>query len=148
MLFFFYGTLLDGSDNAISAWVHQTLQAIGPATVSGTLYAIPDPEGWYPALLSGDGLVHGRLYQAAAGFGEQDLARLDAYEDYDPRKPETSLYVREAVTATARDGSAREVQVYRFNLPLPAGARLIDVGDFRAWLNSQGLQAFGGMRSG
>ena len=148
MFFFFYGTLLDGSDNPVAASVHARLRAIGPAAVRGALHAIPDPEGWYPALLSGDGLVHGRLYEAAAAFGESDLARLDAYEDYDPRKPERSLYLREAMTATAGDGSSCEVQAYRFNLPLPVGACVIDGGDFRAWLNRQGLQAFGGMRSG
>ena len=146
MLFFFYGTLLDGSDNAIAAWVHEKLRAIGPASVEGLLEAVGDPEGWYPALLAGDGTVHGRLYETVEGFGEADLARLDAYENYDPDQPDTSLYLRETVVATNSDGSVSEAQAYRFNLPLPEGSRPIDGGDFRSWLEEQGLRAFGGLR--
>lgn len=147
MLFFFYGTLLEGSDNPLAARVHTMLRAIGAATVPGVLHAVPDPEGWYPALLPGNGLVRGCLYEASAAFAEADLALLDAYEDFDPAKPEASLYRREQVAATVPDGSSREAQAYRFNQPLPAGARSIDDGDFRAWLNRRGLQEFGGLRN-
>ncbi|MCB2060324.1 MAG: gamma-glutamylcyclotransferase family protein [Novosphingobium sp.] len=146
MLFFFYGTLLDGSDNAIAAWVHERLQAVGPATVEGILEAVPDPDGWYPALLAGDGQVHGRLYESVEGFGAADLARLDAYENYDPARPDRSLYLRETCTATAPDGTLCEAQAYRFNRPLPDGSHPIPSGDFRSWLEEQGVRAFGGLR--
>ena len=67
MNFFFYGTLLDGSDNAAARAVHALLAPLGPATVAGRMAAVPDADGWYPALLPGDGLVHGRLFAARPG---------------------------------------------------------------------------------
>lgn len=148
MRFFFYGTLLDGSANRVAAWVHDRLHAIGPATVIGTLQGVCDPDGWYPALLAGDGQVHGRLYESVEGFGAADLARLDAYENYNPARPGKSLYLRETVTATAPDGSVCEAQAYRFNKPLPQGSRPIPGGDFLGWLAQEGLRAFGGLREG
>ena len=30
----------------------------------GALWAIPDPQGWYPALLPGEGIVQGMLHEA------------------------------------------------------------------------------------
>lgn len=134
MRFFFYGTLIAGSGNAAEAEVHAKLRDLGPATVAGELYAIPDPEGWYPALLPGKGMVHGRLYETTREFAAADLARLDAWEDYDPAEPEIGLYRREA------EG---EVQVYRFARALPPGARPIPGGNFAAWLAAEGLRGFG-----
>jgi gamma-glutamylcyclotransferase (GGCT)/AIG2-like uncharacterized protein YtfP len=145
VLFQFYGTLLDGSDNPVARDVHRLLEPVGPSTVRGTLHAVPDATGWFPALLAGEGVVHGRLYRARPGFGPSDLARLDAYEDYDPADPQGSLYVREDVTAACRGQEAR-AQVYRFNQPLPDGARPIAGGDFRAWLAATGLAQFTGLR--
>lgn len=141
MRFFFYGTLVAGSDNAVAAAAHGLLRDLGPATTPGTLQAVREPQGWYPALLPGAGLVHGRLYAAAAGFGEAELARLDAYEDFDPADPAGSLYLRETIVAT-RGGSPVEAQAYRFNQPLPSGARPIADGDFSAWLAREGVSAY------
>lgn len=146
MRFFFYGTLLDGSDNAVAREVHRLLGAIGPASVAGTLFAVPDPAGWYPALLPGDGTVHGRLFAARDGFSPADLARLDAYEDFDPQAPAHSLYVRETAAAVLADASQAHAQVYRFNQPLPDGSRPIRGGDFRAWIAATGLSVFTGLR--
>lgn len=141
-VFFFYGTLLDGSDNPVAREMHRLLEPQGAATVSGTLFGVPDAAGWFPAMVPGEGAVHGQLYAARSGFSEADLARLDAYEDYDPLRPDASLYVRRAI-ALAGGGSA---QAYVFNQPLPAGAQAIPGGDFRAWLVETGLAQFTGLR--
>lgn len=146
MHFFFYGTLLDGSDNAVAREVHRLLAPIGPASVAGRMFAVPDPAGWYPALLPGKGTVHGRLFAAREGFSPADLARLDAYEDYDPKAPGLSLYLRETVAALLADGRQVDAQVYRFNLPLPEGSRPIPAGDFRAWITATGMATFTGLR--
>lgn len=61
--FFFYGTLLDGSDNPVARSIHAKLVAEGPATARGELHAITDPEGWFPALLPGEGEIRGGLYR-------------------------------------------------------------------------------------
>ena len=126
--------------------MHAKLQGIGPATVAGALYGVPDPQGWFPALIAGAGVVHGWLYEAGPEFGEADLAQLDAYEDFDPEHPERSLYIRDMIEAAGEDGTRCEAQVYRFAQPLPEGSRAIPGGHFRAWLAEQGLGEFQGLR--
>jgi gamma-glutamylcyclotransferase (GGCT)/AIG2-like uncharacterized protein YtfP len=145
MYFFFYGTLLAGSVNRIAAEIHRKLEPRGPAWVTGTLYAVPDPCGWYPALLGGAGSVHGHLYEADSGFTEQDLAVLDAYEDYDPASPSNSLYMRGSMQAVSADRANWQVQAYRYQSGLPMGSQLIVEGDFRAWLEQRGAQEFDGL---
>lgn len=142
MRFFFYGTLLDGSDNPVAQAIHALLAPEGPATAAGALYAVPDATGWFPALLPGDGPVQGRTYTARAHFSAADLARMDAYEDFDPAAPHASLYLRQAIVL-AQGGPA---QAYRFNQPLPAGSVPIPHGDFRRWLAETGAAQFTGLR--
>lgn len=130
--FFFYGTLIGGGPPEVRGAVGR-LRDLGPARAPGSLHAIADPEGWYPALVAGEGSVAGRLFEAAPDFSAADLAELDAYEDFDPAG---SLYLRVALA----DGT----QAYRFNQPLPQASRAIPDGDFAAWIAREGLTAFGG----
>jgi len=143
MRFFFYGTLIAGSGNPAEEAAHALLRDLGPATARGALYAVGEAEGWYPVLLSGAGAVHGRLYEAAPGFGETDLAALDAYEDFDPADPAGSLYIRAAIVVTDSNDAFREAQAYSFNRPLPPGAQAIADGDFTAWIAREGLPPYG-----
>lgn len=131
--FFFYGTLIGGGPLEVRQAVGR-LRDLGPAQLSGLLYAIPDPGGWYPALVKGEGAVAGRVYEATGEFRESDLAVLDAYEDFDPADPAGSLYRRTAIGG---------VQAYRFNQPVPEDAIPITGGDFLAWLAERGEAAFG-----
>jgi len=144
MRFFFYGTLLEGSDNPVARQAHAKLLGLGPATARGTLTAIPDPMGWYPAFLTGPGLVHGRIYAAAGDFDEADLARLDSYEDCHPDRPVESLYIRKSIDVTGADGGHCSAQAYIYNRALPNGARLIPDGNFNAWLERHRLDAYSG----
>jgi gamma-glutamylcyclotransferase (GGCT)/AIG2-like uncharacterized protein YtfP len=144
--FFFYGTLIAGGGNPVAAAAHALLHDRGPATTRGVLHAIEEADGWYPILLAGDDTVHGRLYDAAPGFGARDLAGLDAYEDYDPADPAGSLYRRVALAATDANGAVHQAQVYRYDRLLPGAARPIPHGDFHAWLAHEGLRAFAGLR--
>ena len=146
MRFFFYGTLLAGSDNPVARFVHEKLELIGPAEAQGVLHGVPSREGWYPALLPGEGRAQGRLYAARDSFSADDLARLDAYEDFDPARPEASLYLRLPVDVSGPDGTVAAADAYVFNQPLPEGSRPIPGGDFRAWLAEQGLEQFRGLR--
>lgn len=144
MRFFFYGTLIAGSDNPVTAAAHALLRDRGPATARGTLLAVCDAaEGCYPILLSGAGPVHGRLYEAAPGFGEADLAALDAYEEFDPADPAGSLYLRGTILVTDAEGAFHEAQAYSFNGLPPSGAQPIADGDFSAWLTREGLKPYG-----
>ena len=142
MRFFFYGTLIAGSRNAVAQAVHRNLCDLGPARMAGLLYAIPDAAGWYPALLPGAETVAGRLYEAMATFTTADLVQLDGWEDFDPQQPGTSLYRREILTVYGADDAVSTAQAYRFNRPLPSEALAIAGGDFHAWLEARGAKAY------
>ena len=143
--FFFYGTLIAGSGNATARAVHDRLRPIGPGSVSGALWAIPDDAGWYPALVPGDaGQAHGMLYAATDRFGPDDLARLDAWEDYRPHQLTASRYLREEMQVGDPAGAHVAAQAYRYNQPLPRDARRIVRGDFQAWLDATGFRPYGG----
>ena len=135
--FFFYGTLIGGGPAPVQRSLRR-LCDLGPARAGGLLYAILDPEGWYPAMIEGAGQVAGRLYQALGDFDEADLAALDTYENYDPADPQASLYCR-AVAEVA----GQAVELYRFNQSLPDEARPIVDGDFAAWVAFEGVRSFG-----
>lgn len=143
MRFFFYGTLIAGNANPIAMRVHACLRDEGPATARGTLHALGEPEGWYPVMLAGAAPVHGRLYSAAPGFGEADLAALDAYEDFDPTNPAGSLYLRTTIVVADAAAGFHEAQAYVFNGSLPPGALAIPDGDFAAWIAREGLRPYG-----
>ena len=140
--FFFYGTLVAGSGNAVARAVHGRLGNGRAATVAGRLFAICDPGGWYPALVAGAGVVRGWVYEAGAGFGPDDLALIDGYEAYDPARPGTSDYLRQKVLATLADGSLASVQAYVWAQDLPATAVAIAGGDFAAFLRERGVAGF------
>ena len=144
MFLFFYGTLLDGSDNAMARAVHRSVKARGPATVRGSLFAVPDPQGWFPALIAGGAIVHGGLYQATGALTPGELARLDAYEDCDPLDPAASLYVRQQVQVTDASGERALAEAYLYNQPLPAGSCALPSGDFRLWIADSGETPFAG----
>lgn len=142
MRFFFYGTLLDGSDNPVARAIHALLEPEGPAVATGSLYAVADAAGWFPALLPGSGQVHGRSYRTLAGFSPADLARMDAYEDFDPATPDASLYLRTELPLI----SGGTAQAYLFNQPLPPESQEIPHGDFRRWLAETDRRQFTGLR--
>lgn len=133
--FFFYGTLIGGGPARVRQALGR-LRDLGAGQVAGALHAIPDPDGWYPAMTDGGGTVHGRFYEVLLHFDEADLAALDAYEDCDPADSAGSLYLRVSL--------ANGAQAYRFNQPLPQAARPIPGGDFAAWIAAEGLRPFGG----
>ena len=131
--FFFYGTLLAGSDNPVARAVHRRLGPGRPGVVSGGLFAIGDADGWYPALLQGEGAVRGMVHSAAAGFSDADLAAMDAYEGADYRR--ASIEVR-------CDGERIEAQAWVWRAALPEGARLLPDGDFAAFLRREGVPGY------
>ncbi|MCP5395552.1 MAG: gamma-glutamylcyclotransferase [Sphingomonadaceae bacterium] len=139
MKLFFYGVLMG---DVAPPRVQELLAGIGPgqpATVRGTLYAVPDPRGAYPVLLPGSGLVHGRLHEA----GRVNIAALDRFEGVDPDDPLAGEYRREEVEALDAGGARHAVQAYLWNREPDARLERVASGDFASWLAQSGQRAFG-----
>lgn len=82
------------------------LGGAGPASVRGALCTL----GAYPAFdPAGRGLVHGELYRV---LDARVIAALDAYEEFDPGRPDASLFVRARVPLASRRETA---WVYLYN---------------------------------
>jgi len=137
--FFFYGTLSAGMDNPVIAAVRPKLGPGRPARVAGRLHAIPERDGWYPALVAGDGLVEGQVYAVGPGFTADDLALLDRYEAFDPDDPEGSEYIR-TVIVVETDGGPLAADAYLYRAALPASARPIAEPSFAAYLAAHGYR--------
>jgi len=111
---FVYGTLHPSRAPAQIAPAVALLKTLGPAALLGRLLDL----GAYPGLiLPGDEIVHGELFELP-----QDRAleariwlALDAYEDFRPAEPDTSLFVRVLTRVTLRDSSQRLAWVYLFH---------------------------------
>ena len=149
MRLFFYGTLMEAGGNRVAAAAHTRLGRIGAATARGRLYAIADRRGWYPALMPGSDEVFGVVYEALPSFGDSDLARIDAYEGYDPQQLAASLYRRAAINldmigidAARREQAPSAAMAYLYNRTLPADAPVIPGGNFEQWLRQTGNPGF------
>lgn len=106
---------------------------------------MPDPAGWYPALVPDPGArrVHGFVHSVAASFTADDLARLDAFEGLCREDPARSEYLRRSVTVTiVEHGQIVTAQAYCYNAPLPCGAEPIRERGFAAWLARTGRGGF------
>jgi len=126
---FLYGVL---RADIAPAGVGPLLAGIGPgwsASVPGELWAVPDPQGWYPALVAGSGTVQGMVHEA----GDVDLGALDAFEGAE--------YRRTSVTATTASGEL-PAMAWLYTAPLPNGAERVSDGDFAGWLADTGRAPF------
>lgn len=141
MRFFFYGTLLHGAGNAASERVHAQLGPGMAAVVGGRLFALPDPAGWYPALIPDPRgpEIHGMIYSTLPEFGATELAAMDAWENC--TCDGTGEYRRELLPVTSA-GYDFLAQTYVYNAALPATAVAVPEGDFVAFLAARGLQGF------
>ena len=128
---FVYGTLIAGSGNAVERAAHATLGPGVAGVVQGVLYAIPDTGGWYPALLPGEGVVHGVMHPVLPGL---DLRMLDAYEGAD--------YQRRVVSVETASGPVM-AQAYLWAMGLPDGAARIEEGNFLAHARARHWRLFG-----
>jgi gamma-glutamylcyclotransferase (GGCT)/AIG2-like uncharacterized protein YtfP len=133
---FVYGTLLpDLGPESVRELVGR-LRSLGAASVPGRLYDLGDFPG---AVLSDEaGRVQGQVFELPADPAL--LAALDAYEGFDPGRPETSLFVRVRHTVTLAVGGTVCCWVYAFN-DNPGPAHLIEDGDYRRRLAARKMSA-------
>lgn len=120
-LLFVYGSLRCGAGHDMGAWLRERATACGAATVAGRLYAV----GWYPALVAGEGVVHGELYRLH--HSGEDLRVLDVYEEVRGRDDDEY----ERLLAEVRPASGPPVQawVYFYRRPV-AALRRVTTGDW------------------
>jgi gamma-glutamylcyclotransferase (GGCT)/AIG2-like uncharacterized protein YtfP len=109
---FAYGTLQPGLAPAQMASVAAKLRPVGKGWVRGVLYDL----GRYPGAVP-DANAGTRITGTVMELPEDAdfLARLDAYEGYDPQAPETSEYVRERQVVEMDAGGTMECSFYRYN---------------------------------
>ena len=116
---FIYGTLHPDRAPAVIAPTARLLRPIGRATIQGHLYDL----GEYPGVLlraaAESDTILGELFCLPEGpDAEAVLARLDAYEDFRPRDPDNSLFLRQLTFAKCEDGSEIACWVYTYNRPI------------------------------
>ena len=109
---FAYGTLQPGLAPTKIARVAAKLRPVGGGFVRGVLYDL----GGYPGAVA-DPNAKGRILGTVMELPEDEnvLARLDAYEGFDPQAPETSEYIRELQVVELMTGDPVECWFYRYN---------------------------------
>jgi gamma-glutamylcyclotransferase (GGCT)/AIG2-like uncharacterized protein YtfP len=125
---FVYGTLLPPFVPAALREVAARLRPAGPAWLPGRLYDL----GAYPGAVAHDegGRVRGEVFVLPDETAL--LARLDAYEGFDPADPVGSLFVRVRHEPSLEDGRTVTAWVYVYNCD-PGNAPRILCGDYAAW---------------
>jgi gamma-glutamylcyclotransferase (GGCT)/AIG2-like uncharacterized protein YtfP len=109
---FAYGTLQPGLAPSKIARVAAKLRPVGEGFVHGALYDL----GGYPGAVA-DPNANGRILGTVMELPEGDglLARLDAYEGFNPQSPATSEYIRERQAVELKSGGKVECWFYRYN---------------------------------
>jgi gamma-glutamylcyclotransferase (GGCT)/AIG2-like uncharacterized protein YtfP len=125
---FVYGTLMRGFNHPMARLLAANADYLGEVRCRGRLYLVRH----YPGLvLSGDpaDIVHGELYR----LREPDalLREFDMYEACGEGFEQPTEYVRQMLTVTLGDGTAREAWTYVYNwpvgeLPLITSGRFLD----------------------
>jgi gamma-glutamylcyclotransferase (GGCT)/AIG2-like uncharacterized protein YtfP len=119
---FVYGTLMSGFDHPMSRLLAAGADLLGPATVRGRLFMITH----YPGLLHSDDagdVVHGELYRLRDV--DKLMAALDDYECVGEGHETPTLYVREVVPVTLRDGRVIEAWTYIYNRRVDEAKRIV-----------------------
>ena len=125
MHLFFYGIL---QGDVAHGPVRDLLAGIGPgvpATARGKLYAVRSDRGAYPAMVAGDGEVHGMLHEA----GDVDVAALDIFEGEEYRRVQIEVLGGQQPQAYLWAGDVEGLE------PIPHG-------NFARWLREKGLAAY------
>jgi gamma-glutamylcyclotransferase (GGCT)/AIG2-like uncharacterized protein YtfP len=111
---FIYGTLHPSRAPAEIGPTVALLKPLGPAILHGRLLDL----GAYPGLvLPGPDEIPGELFALPddRALRARAWAALDAYEDFRPEAPDSSLFTRVLTRVTLPDGSAQTAWVYLFN---------------------------------
>jgi len=133
MRLFVYGTLLGELADGAAGQLVKGLDRGFPAIALGHLYAVEDPNGWFPAFVpdrDGDD-VHGVLHTVSAA----EMAAIDIFErtgeDYD----------RRSIMLVGPNGAQLTAGAYCW-IGSTAGLERIGHGRFHRWLEETGRPAY------
>jgi gamma-glutamylcyclotransferase (GGCT)/AIG2-like uncharacterized protein YtfP len=123
---FAYGTLQPGLAPTKIARVAAKLLPVGEGSVRGVLYDL----GGYPGAVA-DPNANSKILGTVMELPEDDglLARLDAYEGFNPQSPATSEYIRELQVVELKTGGTVECWFYRYNRK-PKDADRVESGEW------------------
>lgn len=124
---FAYGTLQPGLVPADIAPLVARLKVVGEGAIRGILYDVGHYAGAIPNINS-QHTIYGTVLELPEA--PDVLPALDAYEEFDPSFPETSLYVRMLCPVTLTTGDTLQCWVYAWNGD-PANVTVIPSGRFR-----------------
>jgi len=123
---FAYGTLQPGFAPAKAAPLASKLRPVCEGFVHGFLYDL----GGYPGAVP-DPAASSRIAGTVMQLPEDEsfLARLDAYEGFNPASPETSEYIRARQRVELSEGGALECWIYRYNRKTDHLSRIEEDGE-------------------
>ncbi len=123
---FAYGTLHpERAPDEIADLVGR-FEPVGKGTVRGTLYDL----GSYPGAVLEEGSTRrilGTVFRLPAG--DDVLRRLDEYEEFDPRVPQASLFIRRLREAELDGGRMVPCWIYEYN-GSTADAAIVENGTY------------------
>jgi len=123
---FLYGTLLPKDAAGEVAHIVRLFNPIASAFVPGRLYDFGD----YPGAIldpSSHDTIYGEL--VALPPNKTLIDKLDEYEEFDPSKPEESLFVRRKTTVMLANGESLEAWIYVYNKD-PGDAPIVRGGNY------------------
>lgn len=133
---FFYGVLRPDLASGRMAELVALLGPAIPASVAGSLFAVADADGHYPAMVAGPGRVRGTLLRLGPAFDHGELAELDAFEG--------PAYRRVSVVVRLGDGSEEAADAYLWCRPTAPDLIAIPHGDFARYLAETGASPLPG----
>jgi gamma-glutamylcyclotransferase (GGCT)/AIG2-like uncharacterized protein YtfP len=122
---FVYGSLRRDVPRSRHELLGADAEFLGHGRVRGRLLDL----GAYPGLVAAvarEEWVRGELHAIPS---RRALARLDAYEDYDPRRPERSLFLRREANVALDSGEVVAAWVYVYAGAVTRGRRIVS-GDY------------------
>jgi gamma-glutamylcyclotransferase (GGCT)/AIG2-like uncharacterized protein YtfP len=126
-----YGTLLMPFNRTAHVRIDDDLVFQGRGTIAAALFDL----GSYPAAVPyPDGVVRGEVF--AVSHPDIVLGALDAFEEYRPAEPQSSLYIRQRTPVTMDDGTIVEAFAYFYNAPLGRAERITS-GDYLEYLGTR-----------
>ena len=133
---FLYGTLLPDHAPAQIAPAVARLRSVGRGQVQGWLYDL----GSYPgAVLRKAGPpIYGEVFELPDD--PEILRRMDAYEEFDPERRQSTEFVRQQCPVAMQDGRKIRCWVYVYNRDPGAAPRIVG-GAFAVWRRSKKVRS-------